>query len=83
MNMPLILKTPGEEGFWGCESWYTLLVFCFFLVKTCKEIIRICKIIHIESSSSQFYAIIIDYLLILAEVTPKQCRGAILTSKCF
>ena len=47
----------------GIEPWYTILVFCFFLVKTCKEITyklsRICKIIDIQSLSSQFYDIII------------------------
>ena len=30
--------------------------------------------------SSHLYEIIIDYLLILAKVTPKQCPGAILMS---
>ena len=43
------------------ESWYTLLVFYFFLVKTCKESKQmsshICKIIGIQLFSSQFYEI--------------------------
>ena len=40
LNMPLVFNRPG---FWiyqssgGRQSWYTLLVFCFFFVKTCKE----------------------------------------------
>ena len=45
------------------------------------KVFRICKIIDIQSISSQLYEIIIDYLLILAKVKPKQCPGAILTSK--
>ena len=42
-----------EMEWWvgGRKSWYTLLVFCSFLVKTCKEIKKklshICKIIDI------------------------------------
>ena len=28
----------GDGGVEGRESWYTHLVFCFFFVKTCKEI---------------------------------------------
>ena len=35
---------------------------------------------HIQLFSSQLYEIIVDYLLILAKVTPKQCLGAILIS---
>ena len=57
----------------------------FFLVKTRKEITQklfhICKIIDIQSFNSQLYEINIDYLLIIAKVTPKQFPGAILISK--
>ena len=64
---------PGSGD--GHEFWYALLVFCFFLVKTCKDYWKIienyCKIIEIQSFSSQLYEIIIDYL-------SKQCPGAIL-----
>ena len=65
---------------WGCESWYNLLAFCFFLVKTCKKSCKSypCKIINIQSFSSQLNETNIDYLLILAKVTRKQCLGAIL-----
>ena len=66
------------------ESWYTLLVFCFFLVKTRKEITQklshICKIINIHLFSSQLHEIIIDHLFILAKVIPQQCPGTILIS---
>ena len=41
----------------------------------------ICKIIDIQLLSSQLYEIIIDYLLILAKVTPKQNPGVILINK--
>ena len=44
---------------------------------------HICRILDIQSFSSQWHEIIIDYLLILAKVTPKQYSGAILTSKWF
>ena len=64
------------------ESSYTFLVFCFFLVKTCEEITKklshICKVIDIQSLSSQFCEIIIDYLLIIAKILPKQCPGVTL-----
>ena len=42
---------------------------------------NICKVIDIQSFSSQLYGIIIDYLLILAKVAPKQYPGVTLISK--
>ena len=64
LNMPdYVWISPKMREYGGIEPWYTILVFCFFLVKTCKEITyklsRICKIIDIQSLSSQFYDIII------------------------
>ena len=55
---------------------YTLLVFCFLLFRIWNN-----QIIDIWSFSSQLYKIIIDYLLMLAKVTPKQDPGAILIRK--
>ena len=76
--LPLGTKSLGVLD---CGSWYTLLVFCFFLIKTFKEMTynlsHICQIIDI--SQSGWMKSFIDYLLILAKVIPKQCPGAIFT----
>ena len=38
-----------------------------------EKLSHICKIIDIQSIISQLYEIILDYLLILATLTPEQC----------
>ena len=68
----LPFRAERWEGVRRDESWYNLLVLSY-----------ICKIIDIQSFSSQLYEIVIDRLVILAKTTPKQYLGAILISKWF
>ena len=69
----------------GRESWNSILVFCFFLVKTffLRKSNPTLFVKLLTFKRSQLYEIIIDYLLILAKVTLKQCAGAILICKWF
>ena len=70
-------------GLWSMNLDTLFQCFVLFFVKTCKEITynicHICKIIEIQSFSSQLNENVIDYQLISAKVIPKQCPCAILS----
>ena len=66
---------------WGLSILIYLSTVLFFSgSKLVKKPRKSCKIIDIQSFSSQLCETIIDYL-ILATVTPKQCPGVFLIGK--
>ena len=76
LNRFLVLSLPG---FWIYQS--SACASSFEYARNGFELSHIYKIIDIQSLSSQLYEIVIDYMLTLANVTPKQCSGAILIRK--
>ena len=80
-----------DSKYWGLGTVNLDITFWCFVFSSSNLIQKLRKSYPIfvklltcnRSDRSQFYEIIIDYLLILAEVTPKQCPVAILISKWF